>query len=152
MPDGPYFPTTELVAVAWLSQRVPGLAEGMVATSLPKDVTAWATLGFVQVQALPGGTVDIDTHVRHPVLQVDAWAANPGTLKAPWNKAARLVELIRVATEDGQAFGRTVQLPPDYSAARVLSVYPVGEPTRVTDDPSGYARYTLDLAIDWVRQ
>jgi hypothetical protein len=151
-PEGPYPPTNELVAQAWLSQRVVGVSPGQVATTLPKDTAAWADAGFIQVQALPGGSVDIDTYIRHPVVQLDFYATRPNSDKPPWNLANRLVELVRIATEDAQEYGKPVDLPPDYMAARVLAVYPIGEPTRVTDDPSGYARFTLDLAVDWVRQ
>lgn len=149
---GPYFPTNELVAVAWLSQRVPGLVAGQVATTLPRDATSWAGEGFVQVQALGAGTPDIYTYQRRPVVQVSCWAHNPNTNKPPWNEANRLAELIREATQDAQSYGRPVTLPASYLGARVLSVYLVSEPVRVNDDPAGYARFDLDLAIDWVRQ
>lgn len=149
---GPFAPTSELVAVAWLGQRVDGIAPGQVATTLPKDPASWADEGFVQAQALPGGQVDIYTHIRMPVVQVDYWAATPKSNKPAWHKANRLAELVRIATEDAQVFGRAVILPADYDGARVLAVYPASDPTRVNDDPSGYARYTQDLAIHWVRQ
>lgn len=152
MPAGPYPPTNELVAQAWLRQRVAGVSAGQVATTLPQDPAVWADEGFIQVQALPGGSVDIETYVRHPVVQLDFYATTPGSNKPPWNLANRLVEHVRIATEDAQEYGRPVELGADYEGARVLAVYPVGEPTRVTDDPSGYARFTLDLAVDWVRQ
>jgi hypothetical protein len=151
-PAGPYYPTNELVAVAWLSQRVPGLTAAMVATTLPKDATAWADAGFLQVQALPGGAPDIDIPVRHPVFQLDGWANTPGSAKPPWNLANRLLELVRDATESPDAlYGRPVILPPDYLGVRVQAAYLISEPRRVPDDPAGYARFTADLAIDWVR-
>lgn len=152
-PTGPYFPTNELVAVAWLSQRVAGLTSSMVATSLPKDTSTWADEGFLQVQAIPGGTPDIDTFLRRPVFQLDGWACSPSSAKPPWNLANRLLELVRVATEDAQAghYGKAVTLPDSYGAARVQSAYLIGEPRRILDDEAGYARFTVDLAIDWVR-
>lgn len=151
-PVGPYFPTNELVAVAWLSQRVPGLTSGMVSTSLPRDPALWADNGFLQVQALPGGSPDVDIPVRRPVFQLDAWASSPGSSKPPWGLANRLIELVREATEsDAATYGREVTLPPDYLGARVQAAYLISEPRRVGDDPAGYARFTADLAIDWVR-
>lgn len=36
-----------------------------------------------------------------------------------------------------------------YDPARVLSVWPVGGPLRVSGDPSGFARYDLDLELAW---
>lgn len=144
-------PTNEVVALAWLSQRVEGITEGQVATSLPSDVTKWADEGFVQVQAIPGGSPDIDTFQRRPVLQLDFWATTPGSNKPPWNEANNLAERVRIATEEGQSFGKPVVLHPRFSGARVQSAYLLTEPTRVTDDPSGYARFTADLMLHWVR-
>jgi len=156
--DGPYYPTDELVGVAWLSQRVPGLTAADVATTLPRASSAtesvpWLTKGFVQVQAISTGRSLIDIPVRRPVLQVDCWAASPASSsKVPWNKAARLVELIRVAAEEDTRFGQPVDLPNGYLGARVQAVYLATDPNRITGDDSGYARFSLDLAVDWVRQ
>lgn len=157
LPAGPYPPTNELVAVAWLGTRVAGLTPAMVATTLPKDTTKWADTGFLQVQAIPSGLPDVDIPLRRPRLQLDGWAtANPtgtsSSIKPPWNLANRLLELVRIATEDAQTgyYGKPVALPDNYSPARVQAVYLITEPMRVTDDPSGYARFTADLAIDWM--
>jgi hypothetical protein len=151
----PYPPTSPLVAVAWLSQRVAGLNSSMVATSLPRDVTTWAAVGFVQATAI-SGRPDIDVPIRGPLVQIDAWAVN---VDAAGNvmpsraiaKANRLAELVRLGTEDQQEYGKPVTLPNGYAGARVLSVYPLTEPAEVPDDPSGYARVTLDLAFNWTR-
>jgi len=151
-PAGPYYPTNELVAVAWLSSRVPGLVAAQVGTTLPKDVSTWADEGFLQIQALPGGAPDVDVPVRRPVFQLDAWASTPGSNKPPWHLANRLAELVREATEaDAALYGREVTMPANYLGARVQAAYLVSEPRRVTNDPAGYARFTLDLAIDWAR-
>jgi hypothetical protein len=145
------YPTNELVAVAWLGQRVPGFTPDMIGTSLPRDVDKWLVDGFVQVTAI-ASTPDIDVPLRRPTLQVDLWATSPKTsAKIPWNRANRLAELLRVATETGtQVHGRPVTLPDGYNGARVQSVYLLTEPSRMPGDPSGYARYSLDLALDWV--
>ncbi len=157
LPAGPYPPTNELVAVAWLAQRVTGLTADIVGTGLPKDTTKWADTGFLQVQALPSGMAEVDIPLRRPRLQLDAWAtANPSgsasSNKPPWNLANRLLELVRIATEDAQTghYGKPVELPENYAPARVQAVYLITEPMRVLADPSGYARFTADLAVDWV--
>lgn len=154
MPDpvGPYLPTSELVAQTWLSERVAGLTSSMVATALPKDPNAWADNGFVQVQAIPGARADVDLpQARRPIVQVDFWATTPGSAKPAWHKAARLVELVRTATEV-QTYGRPLTtLPAGYLGARVQAAYFLDEPSRISDDPSGYARFTVDLEVDWVR-
>lgn len=148
LPAGPYLPTSDLVAVAWL-KAVAGLNPASVATTLPSDPTTWADEGFVQAQTVTG-VADVDLpQWRRPLVQVDCWA-NAGTSnKPPWNKAARLAELVRAATEGPT--GRVVTLPGDYLDARVLSVYLETEPRRIEDDPAGYARLSLDLHVDWAR-
>ena len=98
VPPGPYYPTNALVAVAWLGQRVPGLAPAMVATKLPRDLAAWADLGFVQASIVTG-TPDVDVPIRRPLVQVDCWAASVDaqgnvSTRPPVNKAARLAERI----------------------------------------------------------
>lgn len=153
-PDGPYFPNTELVAEAWLGQRVPGLTPAIVGTGLPKDTTKWAQTGFVQLTGTPR-TVDVEVpqNIRGMVT-LDLWAtgnadAKTSSIKPPWPLAARLVELIRRATWD-QVYGAPVELRPDFLGVRVQSVYLGQDARKITDDPSGYARFTLDLAVDWV--
>lgn len=151
VPAGPYYPTNALVAVAWLSQRVEGLTSGMVATRLPRDLSAWADLGFVQATVITG-TPDVDVPIRRPLVQVDAWAHSPDGVKPPVNKAARLAELVRVATELPTArYSSPVEMPANYAGAVVLSAYVVTEPYEVTDDPSGFARMSLDLVLEWAR-
>lgn len=151
VPVGPYLPTSALVAVAWIGQRVAGITEDMTATALPRDLSKWADLGFVQVTVIPGRP-DIDVGVRRPLIQVDAWAHSPEGVKPPVGKATRLAELVLRATEnDAQLFGRPVDLGPNYLPVRVLSVIPESEPNAIADDLSGFARVTLDLSLVWVR-
>ncbi len=156
VPPGPYYPTNALVAAAWIGQRVAGITDGMVATRLPRDPAVWADLGFVQVTPITGAP-EVDVPIRRPLVQVDCYAVTldaTGTVstKQPVNKANRLAELIRTATELPTAkYSSPVTMPANYAGAIVLSVYPVSEPAEVPDDPSGYARVTLDLAIDWAR-
>lgn len=157
-PAGPYYPTNDLVAVAYLGQRIPGITSGMVATSLPgfrPDRTLpWGDEGFVQVSPF-GGIPDVDIPVRHPLVQLDFWAANVSggsvAAKPAWNKANRLFELVRVGLEESTNFGKPVTLPDGYLGARVLSAYLISEAVKMTDDPSGYAHFSADLAIDWAR-
>lgn len=160
IPAGPYLPTTALVAVAWLGQRVPGLTDAMVATKLPRELATWADAGFVQVTIIPG-VAEVDIPVRRGIAQIDAWGINLASdgsaqPKPAVAKATRLAELIMRATEDdvqraAGGFGRPVTMPTNYLAARVQAAYPMTEPSPVPDDPSGYGRVTFDLALDWAR-
>lgn len=159
IPAGPYLPTGALVVTAWLGQCVAGLAPSMVATALPRDLSTWADLGFVQVTILPSaGAVD-SGDTRHAYAQIDAWGvatASDGsvTSKPSALKATRLAELIvRACEDDAQRayFGKPVTMPANYAPARVLVAYPATEPSLITDDPSGYGRVTFDLALEWAR-
>lgn len=151
VPPGPYYPTSALVAVAWLGQRVAGLVPGMVATKLPRDLSTWVDLGFVQATIIPG-SAEVDVPIRRPLVQIDAWAHSPDSTRPPVNKAARLAELVRVATELPTAkYSSPVTMPANYGGAIVLSAFLVSEPSEVANDPSGYARVTLDLELAWAR-
>lgn len=158
-PAGPYLPTGALVVTAWLGQCVAGILPSQVATSLPRDLSAWADAGFVQVTIIPG-TADPDSGAaRRAIAQIDAWGATISTdgsvaAKPAVMKATRLAELIVRATEDDaqrDAFGRPVTMPANYLGARVLAAFPMTEPSPVPDDPSGFGRVTFDLALDWAR-
>lgn len=153
-PPGVWPATSELVAVTWLGTRVAGISPGQVGMTLPKDVTTWADEGFLQVQALPGGSADIDGLGRHPMLQLDAWGAKAGSDKPQWALANRLLELVRLATEGAQDgyYGMPLSLGPNFAPVRVQAAYLVSEPMRVNGDPSGYGRFTTDLMLDWVTQ
>lgn len=150
-----YPPTNAIVAAAWVAQRVPGFTTDMVATRLPRKTIEWAATGFVQVTPITG-VPDVDIPVRHPVVQVDAWAVKLDaegnvTNKPPIGQANVLAERVRIATEEGALYNSKVITPAGYEDAIVLSAYPLTEPVEMPDDPSGYARFTFDLALDWVR-
>ena len=140
-------PTTELVAVAWIG-GIQGLSPGMVATQLPKDNTTWAASGFVTVRTV-GGAPGMYVPLRQPVVAVDAWAVNPTSNKPPWFQANGLMELIDQGCRVSNA-GRWLTLPGLYLQARVATAYWVTEPQRVYTDQGGYARYTANLALNWV--
>lgn len=142
--------TPELVAIAWLKTVVGDC----VATTLPKptkdgSVLSWADTGFVTL-AVAGGTPNLYVPLRAPVMGVDCWAANVGSQKPPWDKAAILAEAIQAACYDDASIPQTVSLPSGYPAARVLSAYTTGEHRRMPDDASSYARYSIPgLVIAW---
>lgn len=160
LPAGPYLPTSALVAVGWIGTRVPGFTPAMVATKLPREIADWADLGFAKVTIIPG-SIEVDVTIRHALAQVDCYAVGiaadgSASAKPPVMKATRLAELIVRACEDDVqratgGFGKSVALPANYAPARVQAVYPTSDPAEMENDPSGYGRVTLDLAIDWVR-
>lgn len=152
-------PTGPLVVVAWLGQCVAGLSSNMVATKLPRDISAWAANGFVQATLIPApGPIDSGDG-RMAYVQIDAWAVSvasdgsAGTTPAV-GKANVLAELVMRATEDDAQrpfFGKPVVMPAGFDPARVLAVWPMTEPSVIPDDPSGYGRVTFDLALKWAR-
>ncbi|MFJ8935356.1 hypothetical protein ACIRL0_06505 [Streptomyces sp. NPDC102365] len=142
-------PTTDLVAVAWLTSLFD---TPIVSTTLPKTSTdqtiSWAATGFVVVSAV-GGTPNWYMPMRNPVVSVDCWAVNPQSGKPPWGRANNLAETIVAACYDVPSISRPLTLPGGFPPARVLTAYPLGEPQRVRDDQASYARYNLPLALMW---
>lgn len=144
-------PTDELVVIAWL-KTLPGLPSGQIGTTLPEDVTKWPD-GFLRV-ATVGGDVN-DVGVRMPVVTVECWAATTGASKrTPWGRANVLAETIVEATfgEDGHGrVGRSVYpAPGDYRPAFVGSCSSVTRPQRIENDAPGFARYDVNLTVQWV--
>ncbi|MEU1787113.1 hypothetical protein ABZ553_14810 [Streptomyces sparsogenes] len=139
---------TELVAVAWL-QGAAGVEPGQVATTLPKDVSTWATNGFVQVPMAVGGSPQLHYALREPVVQVETFAVNPNSGRPPWGKAASLFELLVDATFDEARMQRTLTLPSDLQAC-VMTAHFLTEPRRMPNDDSSYARYAADLQLHWI--
>jgi len=152
-------PNAETVGAAWLKALLiaanPITAPGC-GIALPESTDTWRDYGFVQVRTMPGVPSDLYTRQRHSVFQVDAWACNAKGNVPPWNLAGRAATLVQSATETapgvvvgGWTHGRTVVLPTPYRSAVVQSGYLLGDPYRVENDPSGYARFTATLELDW---
>lgn len=149
-------PTSEPVAVRWLQQR---LGFQQVATELPRDATKWASTGFLQVSSMPtAGDIDLPSK-RESLLQLDAWGTSTSStrtdVRPPWNATGALAQLAFDAMGNDQPYGAALTWPDEGPLAllqpvRVLSVYATdAEPTKVRDDPSGYARLTFDFMLVW---
>lgn len=140
-------PNSELVAIAWL-KGVPALPTGQVGTTLPADETKYPN-GFLQVAGV-GGSPKANVPVRRPVVRVSCWM--PTSSKPRFGEAANLAERVIEATFGADGHGQTGRVvfpgPGDYMPARVMSIFPVSEPTRVPD-PAGMARYDVDLELHW---
>lgn len=142
-----YYPNTELVAVGLL-KNIPELGGG-VATELPADNSSWSASGFVQVLTV-GGSPSPYLPVASPVVGVDCWAVNPNSGKPPWGKAAGVAEYVRRYLESVTVPVRVV-LPAGFEPADVLGAWVVSEPRRIREDTAGYAHFSMDVRIDWVR-
>lgn len=152
----PLLATSELVAAAWIGS-IKNLSTSMVATTLPPDVNpdespaAWLQTGFVTVSVV-GGSPDIYLPVKKPVIQVDCWAARPGSGKPPWGQANVIAETIRYATLQRTGFNRVLSLGANgasYPGAVVTSAYFATEFRRLYSDAADYARFQADMQISW---
>lgn len=142
--------TPELVATAWLKTVVGD----RVSTTLPKPAAdgtlSWSDGGFVTL-VVAGGSPNIYVPLRDPVIGLSCWAANPGSQKPPWGKAANIAETIVAACQDHPNIPKTaLALPGGYPDVQVKSAYVTGDPRRIPDDSSSYARYDIPgLVIAW---
>lgn len=142
--------TPELVTTAWLGTVVGD----RVATTLPKPSAdggvSWADGGFV-THAVVGGASNIYVPLRTPAMGLSCWAVNPGSQKPPWRQASNLAEAIVAACLDHPNVPKPLlALPGDYPNVQVKSAYVTGDPRRITDDASSYARYDIPgLVIAW---
>lgn len=150
---------TDLVGVAWL-RLVPRIDSSAVATRLPRyttgdhrgevDVSKLRTSGFVVWRSGIGGAPS--GKLRRPVGVAECWAAPAeGSIQVPWGRASDLAEnIFDAATDEFSALDNVaVSLPAGYPAARVLTVRALGEPQKVTGDPSGFARFDINIEINW---
>lgn len=143
-------PNTELVSVAWL-KTVPGINPNLVATTVPSPNDEFARDGFVQVTAGVGGDADSYTGMQGPIVQVDLWAYNANSQKAPWGKAATLGAHIKAAIEGVVTHNQLVETPEAFDDARVHSVTTHMDLRRIPNDEA-MARYMLELRVFWTRQ
>lgn len=140
------YPSHELVAVAWL-KTVDGLPTNQIATTLPADNSTWAASGFVQVTTV-GGNPEHEMPMFGPVVQVDCWANNLNSQKPPWGKASHLAERIVWAAYAADQLG-SLTLGADFHQPRLMGVYALSEPRRITGDEAGFARIQFDMAFRW---
>lgn len=143
---GPFAPNSELVGVAWV-KSLAGIDPGQVAMTLPEVAATWESLGFVEL-TLVGGSPGRENALREPVFQVDAWANNGTSSKAPWGKAFTLAEAVLAGTY-GEVARRTLVIPGNFTQARVLSAYALSEPRRIEDNNASYAHVQFDLQLVW---
>lgn len=145
--------TTALVATAWLA-TIPGITADMAGTQLPRPAAdgtvSWATTGFVQVISGVGGTPGMYVPLASPVVQIDCWATQSSSDLPPWAKADALAMAVWWAATQNVGIETVLALRAGYAGARVMSAYLLGEPRPMYGDPSDYARFTMNVAMNWV--
>jgi hypothetical protein len=148
------YPNAELVGQAWMAaySSIPAAAMAGTLPAVGKWTPAGDGVGFLQMRALSRR----DGEHRPPrtpstVLQVDGYGTRivKDTFRPVWSVAMDLA---------GRGAGSDplpgVRPPADHAAGRLpgrprLRRYLISEPVRVEKDPSGYARVTANLEIDW---
>lgn len=142
--------TSEAVAAAWLASEG---TLGSVATTLPSDPLTWSEYSSYRIflQTTDAGS-DLDPYTRLTTarIQCDAWAVKPTSNRPAWAAAGSLATAVARATFAGGRIARVVTVPDGYGRVRVIAARPLSAPRRIPDDPSGYARYTLDLELGWI--
>ena len=146
-------PTSSRVGRAWLRSVLR--TEVGVGRALPSTATEhMRTYGFAVAEVV-GGSPDIDVPFRRPVIGVACWVAPPTADPSIVQTAAaeRLAEWVITAAYDHPAVGVTLDLRAlglgSYRPARLHTVIPVSEPREAPDDPSNYARFDIDLLLNW---
>lgn len=138
-------PSTDLVAVAWLGSL--SLTTDGVGTVLPADPNTWAANGWVQVTTV-GGSPAVHIPMREGVVQVDAWCCRPNSELAPWNRAGSLAgEIVDACYRQERPVN--ISLPAGFRPVRVHTVYALTEPRAIEGDDSRFARYQLDVQVNW---
>jgi hypothetical protein len=149
--------TTDLVAIAWLKDLVGDIVSTTVPRVPETGIPPWAATGFVTVHTSSGGANKY-VPMRMPIVLIDCWAANPNSVRPPWNKATALAEAIVNGCYDHEGTPRLLTLPSGYPNARVLSAYTVQEPRRpvvpgageASADLGSWARIILALQMHWI--
>jgi hypothetical protein len=144
-----FTPNSELVAVTYIrSLSVMPSATSGVGTTLPEATSSW-TDGFIVAQVV-GGSSDRDVPVKSPLIQLDIYVPSINTSKPQWGKAATIAADIVEKLYAHDSTTNALQLGATFKDARVSTAYAVSEPRRITNDPAGHARYTVDVVLNWV--
>lgn len=144
-----FTPNSELVAVTYMRSLSLGPAETFgVGTTLPEATSSW-TDGFVVAQVV-GGSSDIDVPSKHPLVQLDVYVPSVNTSKPQWGKAATIAADIVQKLYAHDSTSTELVLPITFKNAYVQTAYAVSEPRRISNDPAGHARYTVDVILNWV--
>jgi hypothetical protein len=146
-------PSSTQVAVAWLRQVL-----GLPAAATLPAVDGWFDTGFVTVPATVGGNPNWYITERQPIMQIDAWAANRAAAGAksvsrlpPLSRANQLADAVVYGTYTHEA-GVLLTLPDGFKDVWLETVFPVSEIRRIPEQSSGYAHFSVDIAMMWIER
>lgn len=140
-------PSSESVAVAWLSALLPV----GVATRLPKMGTWSVYNGTIQgfgTVAIVGGTTR-EVALRAPIVSLGTWANVPGSDNPQWGAAAQLAEILTNALLDGPIDPVRVSSGAKYADALVHTAKLNAEPRRVPDQDESVAHFETEFVLVW---
>lgn len=141
-------PNSELVAVNYIRAMNLGPSASFgVGGTLPEDKLTWKD-GFVQISVV-GGAPSIDLPVSSPLIQVDCWVPSINSAKPQWGRANTIAEDVKANLYTLANTGVKLSLG-TFKDATIQSAYAVSEPRKITNDPAGHARYTMDIVLNWV--
>lgn len=153
----PLVPSDEMAAVAWIAS-IDGFTADMVGETLPPDADAqgnpspWLQTGFVTV-AVAGGNPDPLLPVRRPVIDVQCWAAVPGSNTPPWPVSFALANAIMKAAWDRHTMNRLVTPVingVEYPGVSVQGAKILTSFRRTYSDAADYACVQGDLWLSWI--
>lgn len=144
-----YVPTSRLVAEAWVRAAIAGPEVGQ---KLPQISDQLRADGFIRVPTV-GGSADRDVPVyQSPVVTAECWWPPPKRGEfSHWHRAEQLAQRLVLATDDPELMGLDIDLSAvgDFAPARVHDVIALTLPDAVEEDPNDWARYDIDLLINW---
>lgn len=151
------YANSELVTRAWLLAQ-PGIPANKVGTTLPQDISTWASTGFIQV-IVTGGSSNYYYGYRCPAITAHCWAINPNKQTPPWGMAADLAEAIVHACHRENGLENLSLGVSGAPTVRVTQAWILKEPRRIPwgfpsgqgsfIDPGEAAHYTVDFQIAW---
>ncbi len=144
------YPTSESVAVAWLSAWFPV----GVGTTLPRPGT-WPVFtgtvkGFGTVSIVGGRTVT--GFGRMPVVSLGTWAAVDGSDNPQWGAASQLAERLVRRTQETDFVPQYVRQSAKYERALVHSISLVAEPRRIPDPDASAAHFETEFVLVWTAE
>jgi hypothetical protein len=144
---------SQLVGVEW-AKRIPSLvlAGVPVAGALPADDAPIRAAGFVTALHVGGGS-DLDVPRKRSVIAFSAWAAPPstGSRKLPLGRAGGIAEWIWEAAYDRSMTGIILDLHGiggGFADVKIMGTLPISVPRPIYGDPSGFARFDVEIQLD----
>lgn len=138
-------PPARVVAVAYLKALLDTESvDAVLPTTFADTFLTVLTVGGIPAQ---------ESGLREAVVTVDCWAAGGTQARPRWAAAEEPMDRLEELTIANRAGILVQPFAPSAASYRRARVFATTRlltvPRRVEGDPSGYARITADLALDW---